>query len=104
MVRQLSGSSVEDRGDYVVVRTDSNPTFYWGNFLLFPEPPRAGDPERWLARFAAEFPVAGHVAIGVDGVDGERGDDGAFGTAGLEPDVGVVLTTDRVLPPFRSDP
>jgi hypothetical protein len=24
-----------DRGDYLVIRTPKNPTFYWGNFLLF---------------------------------------------------------------------
>ncbi len=26
---------VVDRGDYTVIRTPSNPTFHWGNFLLF---------------------------------------------------------------------
>lgn len=30
---------VIDRGDYTVIRTPSNPTFYWGNFLLFDQPP-----------------------------------------------------------------
>ena len=34
---------IVDRGDYLVVRTPSNPYFYWGNFLLFPRPPAEGD-------------------------------------------------------------
>ena len=29
---------VTDRGDYLVVRTPSNPGFYWGNFLLLDAP------------------------------------------------------------------
>lgn len=37
---------ITDRGDYLVVRTPSNPTFYWGNFLLFDRPPGDGDFER----------------------------------------------------------
>ena len=39
---------ITDRGDYLVVRTPSNPTFYWGNFLLFDRPTGDGDIERWL--------------------------------------------------------
>jgi hypothetical protein len=30
---------IEDKGRYVVVRTPSNPDFWWGNFLLYPEAP-----------------------------------------------------------------
>ena len=32
---------VTDRGDYIVIRTPSNPTYHWGNFLLFNQPPVA---------------------------------------------------------------
>ena len=46
---------VTDRGDYIVIRTTSNPTYHWGNFLLFSQPPAAGDLERWLRLFAAEI-------------------------------------------------
>lgn len=48
-------SSVEDRGDYVVVRTPTNPTYHWGNFLMFRRPPSIGDRERWEAAFDTEF-------------------------------------------------
>ena len=34
---------VERRDGYLLIRSPSNPTFYWGNLLLFDEPPRPGD-------------------------------------------------------------
>jgi hypothetical protein len=33
-LRVLEGAEVTDRGDYTVVRSPDNPTFWWGNFLL----------------------------------------------------------------------
>jgi hypothetical protein len=37
-LRVLEGAEITDRGDYLVVRTPDNPTFYWGNFLLLARP------------------------------------------------------------------
>ena len=34
LVRRAAGSEIADRGEYLVVRTPENPTFYWGNFIL----------------------------------------------------------------------
>ena len=36
---RLGGSTIEDRGDHLVVRSPYNPTFYWGNFLLLEHVP-----------------------------------------------------------------
>ena len=33
-LRALEGAEVTDRGDYTVVRSPDNPTFWWGNYLL----------------------------------------------------------------------
>src|SRR5260370_12802330 len=44
MVRLLDGSQVEDRGDYLAVRSPQNPTFWWGNFLLMSATPLRGVP------------------------------------------------------------
>ena len=44
-----------DRGNYLVIRTPSNPTFYWGNFLLFDQPPSKGDYSRWQEKFVEEI-------------------------------------------------
>src|SRR5881392_3949693 len=58
-LRALEGAEVTDRGDYTVVRSPDNPTFWWGNFLLLAGWPEPGTGDGWLARFAAEFPQAG---------------------------------------------
>jgi hypothetical protein len=65
-LRVLEGAEVTDRGDYLVIRTADNPDFWWGNFLLLARLPGPGQGREWLARFAAEFPAARHVALGVD--------------------------------------
>ena len=61
---------VSDRGDHWRVLTPSNPTFWWGNFLLFPHAPGPGDLGRWMALFdeeiAAPQPESRHRAFGID--------------------------------------
>ena len=61
---------VVDRGNHLLVRTPGNPTYWWGNFLLFQHAPGAGDLERWMALFeeeiAARQPESRHRAFGVD--------------------------------------
>jgi GNAT superfamily N-acetyltransferase len=99
MLRRLAGASVDDRGDYIVVRTPDNPTFYWGNFLLLRRAPAAGEAAVRLEDFAREFPDAGHVAIGIDGTDGKPGDVADLLAAGLELETSVVLTAAQVGPP-----
>lgn len=96
MVRRLSGSAVLDRADHLVVRTPLNPDFYWGNFLLIPLP-AGGELERWIGVFAAEFPQAGHIALGIDGVDGRLGDLDLSLVPGLEPDMAEVMTADGMV-------
>ena len=58
------------RDDYLLVRTPHNPTFRWGNFLLFDHAPQEGEAASWLASFEAEIakPQAQsrHIAFGVD--------------------------------------
>src|SRR5205085_2615589 len=49
------GSIVERRHGYLLVRSPTNPAHYWGNFLVFEEPPGEGDGDRWEALFELEF-------------------------------------------------
>jgi len=93
-----------DRGDYVVVRTPSNPTFYWGNFLLFSRPPGRGDFVQWRELFASEIglpPQVEHQAFGWDTLDGQTGFVEPFLSAGFALNVDVVLATDALRPPSR---
>jgi GNAT superfamily N-acetyltransferase len=100
-LRLLEGAEVADRGDYLVIRSPDNPTFWWGNFLLLGTPPKPGTAGAWLARFAAEFPAARHVMFGVDAVDDEGEIPGDFAAAGLEAEHVTVLTAASVRPPPR---
>lgn len=47
---------VLDRGDYLVIRTPSNPDYHWGNYIIFAGPPQTGDFDRWRSIYRAEFP------------------------------------------------
>ncbi|MGH3165131.1 MAG: hypothetical protein ACRDN0_04445, partial [Trebonia sp.] len=98
--RILEGSVVEDRGDHLVIRSPDNPTFWWGNFLLIPEL-KPGQAAGWLERFAAEFPDAGHVVIGVDETDSAAIDPAELIAAGLELSSNTVLTAGGLKPPPR---
>lgn len=59
------------RDDHLLVRTPHNPTFYWGNFLLFDRPPREGDAARWRALFDTQIAQrqseSRHLAFGIEG-------------------------------------
>jgi GNAT superfamily N-acetyltransferase len=104
-LRVLEGAETTDHGDYLVVRTPGNPDFYWGNFLLLGAWPEPGSADGWLARFAAEFPAARHVALGVDAAGGPASLPAEFRAAGLQPERATVLTcagADVVPPPRPS--
>lgn len=93
-----------DRGHYLVMRTPTNPTFYWGNFLLFAQPPREGDYSKWLDLFALEIgvpPETEHQVFGWDSVDGAEGAVQPFLDAGFRRNNGVVLTCSEPRSPVR---
>ena len=89
---------VSNRGNHVLVRTPGNPTFWWGNFLLFQHAPGAGDLERWLALFedeiAAGQPDSRHRAFGID-VRERLALPPEFAAAGFELNEATVLTLTR---------
>lgn len=70
------GRIVRRRPGYTVVRSPSNPAHFWGNFLVFEEPPGEGDAHRWEALFEREFgdePRVRHRAFTWDRTDGAAG-------------------------------
>ncbi|HEV7559489.1 MAG TPA: GNAT family N-acetyltransferase [Kofleriaceae bacterium] len=68
--------TVTDRGDCLVVETADDPGYYYGNLLVLPEPPRAGEVAHWRQRFDIELgtnPEIRHVTLVWDvGVEDER--------------------------------
>jgi hypothetical protein len=99
-----------------VIRTTSNPTYYWGNYLLFERAPGPDDARRWPALFgqliAAIQPRSTHRAFGW--MEDAPGDVGAFLADGYSQNNAVVMqsidvpvvpapTIDARLRPFALD-
>lgn len=93
---------VEDRGDYLVVRTPTNPRYYWGNLLIFDRSPRLGDFGHWMELFKKEIPDARHVTLGWDSE--ETGVLDEFLAAGFAFEPGLVLGTSAPAKPRRFNP
>jgi ribosomal protein S18 acetylase RimI-like enzyme len=93
---------VERREGYVVVRSPTHPEHYFGNLLLFDEPPSAGGAVRWERLFEEEFraePRVCHRTFAWDRVDGVLGEAREeFLSRGyfLENTVGLVAEAGRV--------
>lgn len=96
---EMTGSEIEDRGTHLVIRTPENPTYFWGNFLLLRGLPVPGGEREVIGAFHTEFPLAEHVSIGVDGAEDLTEALEPFAKAGMEVDVGTVLTTGALVAP-----
>lgn len=96
---------VEDLGTHLVVRTPSNPTYFWGNFILLAGHPAPGGEKEVVGVFRSEFPDAEHVSIGID-VTGAPDHQDAWASrwadAGMSPDVSTVLTAERLVRPLAT--
>lgn len=101
MLLELSGSELTERDGYVVVRTPANPTFWWGNYLLFRTPFAPGDTAGRLEVFRREFPKAEHVALGLDSIDGVVGAEDELVAAELPVERNTVMTASAVREPAR---
>ncbi len=93
--------SVEDKGQYFVAKTHSNPNYFWGNLLLFKSPPKEGDLAEWKRIFKEEFSGSDihHITFGWDSPSGERGEVKEFENDGFGFETSVVLTATKVIKP-----
>ncbi len=98
---RLAGSTVEDRGQYVAVRTPDNPTFRWGNFDLLATPPAAHEVAGVLARYDADLPDGDFRTFGVDGATDQGAALAPLIEAGLRVDAATVMTATSVHAPPR---
>lgn len=92
---------IQDRGPYIVVKTPSNPSFIWGNFLVYRRPPGAGDLSRWSAAFRDAFegdPEVRHQAFTWDEPGLPRPVPAEFAAAGFEVEPSSILTAARLRP------
>ena len=96
---RLGGSTIEDGGDHLGVRSPHNPSHWWGNFLLLAEIPDPQSANTWVERFSAAYPQAGHVAIGFDVPHGTSAELGWFADHGFEVEASAVMTANEIHPP-----
>ncbi len=93
---------VEDRGNYLVMRSLTNPNYFWGNLLIFDRPPQPGDYASWTALFKKEFPDPRiyHVTLAWDSPQSEVGDVTEFTKNGFLLEANATLSAKSVtLPP-----
>ncbi|TWP34989.1 GNAT family N-acetyltransferase [Leekyejoonella antrihumi] len=83
----LTGTTIEARGDHLVVRTPTNPVYHWGNFVQVVSGD-VDDSAHWLQVFEAEFPQAAHRAIGLP----RRPEGASWARDGLKIEVAESLT------------
>ena len=96
-----------DRGDYMVVKTPSNPGFYFGNLLLFFQAPKLGSLKTWKKLFQKEFkdsPAVKYFTFLWDSPTEGIGDVTEFGMEGYKVDFSVVLTAKSVHIPQKFNP
>ena len=98
---QRAGSEVEDHDSHIVVRTPTNPTYWWGNFLLLPDVPSAHELHGWDAVFRRSFPGARHRAYGIATAHGTRDDMDPWAEAGFSVDAATVMTASSLKEPPR---
>jgi GNAT superfamily N-acetyltransferase len=64
-ILEYSGSTIEDHGDYLLLRSPHNPDFHWGNCLFVLDGEAVDDATRWVKTFQSALPEANWVAIGL---------------------------------------
>ena len=92
-ILEHSGSTIEDRGDHLLVRTPRNPEFHWGHCLFVTDQDALDDAGRWVRTFHSAFPEATWVAIGLARMPDDQG---AWIDQGLDVELDDVLTTNTL--------
>ncbi|MCO5144200.1 MAG: GNAT family N-acetyltransferase [Oligoflexia bacterium] len=97
---------VDDRGEYTVVRTLTNPNFFWGNLLIFPRAPKNEDFEKWKMIFKKEFtdPSIYHMTFAWDSEESDESRFSHFIENGFDFQKQVILATNKVnAPPYPNN-
>ncbi|TWE11433.1 GNAT family N-acetyltransferase [Rudaeicoccus suwonensis] len=87
----LQGSTIEHRGDHLVIRSPQNPDFHWGNYLHITSGD-VDDAARWISLFDKAFPHAAHRAFGLPALPARD----AWAAYGMEVSTDDVLATRRL--------
>lgn len=96
-ILEYGGSTVEDRGDHLIIRTPANPDFHWGNWVFVLDDQAVDEAPRWVSTFGSAFPAASWVSIGLIRMPEDAA---AWAGLGLELELDEVLATRR--PPTQA--
>jgi ribosomal protein S18 acetylase RimI-like enzyme len=93
-----------DRGDHFALHSLTNPTFFWGNLLIFDNAPSRTDYENWNHLFKNEFtnPAIYHRTFAWQSP--EVGDITKFEANGFKLESNSVLTASEVRKPAKHNP
>lgn len=93
---------VTDRGDYLVVETPDDPSYFHGNVLVLPAAPQVGEVAYWTRKFATELggnSAIKHVTLWWDGTTGDAGAADELRGAGFEISVHQAMVASDVIAP-----
>ncbi|MFT3696185.1 MAG: GNAT family N-acetyltransferase [Kofleriaceae bacterium] len=92
---------ITDRGNYVVIETPDDPGYYYGNLLIAPAAPQAGEVATWIDTFHREFrnPEIQHVTLCWDGTTGDVGCEAELLAGGFRIERVLVLAATTVTAP-----
>jgi GNAT superfamily N-acetyltransferase len=94
------GSKVSDHGDYLVIQTPRNPTWRWGNLLIFPNPPTSFDFQDWDLKFESHLGRSVKYRLYVwETRTGEAGETALFTENGYTFSRQPLLSATRLIPP-----
>lgn len=89
--------------DYLVVKTPTNPTFFWGNLLYFKNAPDADSLNNWQNIFHQQFKSMDidHVTLTWDFKEGDEINGPLFSEEGFNLEKSIVLTAENVIRPQK---
>ncbi len=92
--------NVTPKENYFAIHTPDNPEYYWGNYLIFDNPPKKTDRKKWIDAFKDEFghrESINHAAFTWD--LGEESNLDEFVEGGFHVDKTIILTLSEMPPP-----
>ncbi len=97
-------AEITDHDGWIVVRTPSNPSYHWGNYVIFKTQPDKSSLSGWVDVFRQAItnqqPTM-HTLLLWDDVSEHPGDVSAFIEHGFELEPSIILTSRQVIPPPR---
>jgi len=99
-------SGLDEKGlPYLCIVTPTRPDYFWGNTLIFSQPPGPGELAHWRRIYARHFdPAQGFMTVSWDSPQGETGDIAPFLAAGFRDNRSSVLVLDAAQVPSLPRP